>query len=139
MSTVSRNCREREQRLRGGRDDTTLPPGSRRQDPWTLRSKRGSPQYSHIMRQVLFRRASSPTELCRLQPGPGHKCCAVWRWRVPVLRAKIAAFPDVHSRRTGGRGIPALRRTPSFHSFANRRNAGRGTYPPHFSLCPMPP
>ena len=129
MSTVSRNCRKRAQRLRGGCENTTLPPGSRWQAPWTLRSKRGLPQFTHTPCVSPEMHATGPG-LVRKRPG-----CV--DWRVSVMRAKTAAFPDVRPRE-GGSG-PALRRTPTPTPTACRRDAGRETYPPHFSPLPMPP
>ena len=129
MSTVSRNCRKRAQRLRGGCENTTLPPGSRWQAPWTLRSKRGLPQFTCITRV-------SP-ELRGKGPGPVRKCPRDVDWRESVTRAKTAAFPDVRPCE-GGSG-PALRRTHLPTPTACRRDAGRETYPPHFPPLPMPP
>ena len=65
MSTVSRNCRECAQRLRGGCENTTAPPGSRSQTPWVLRPKRGLPQFTHKLQR----------DLRCWRPGPGALAC----------------------------------------------------------------
>ena len=112
MSTVSRNCWKCVQRLRGGCENTTLPPGSRMTDPRTLRSGRGFPQFTPKMGPdpVLVR--------------PDREM-----WRARALRAKTAAFSQ-----------PALRRNSKIHiALASWRDAARETYPPHFTLLPMPP
>ena len=65
MSTVSRNCRECAQRLRGGCENTTAPPGSRLQIPWVLQPKRGLPQFTHKLQR----------DLRCWRPGPGALAC----------------------------------------------------------------
>ena len=112
VSRAYLHCLTHEQRPRSVRKALTAP-GSRRSAPWTLRSKRGLPQFTHTS----------------LQPGSVRKCCAVWNWRERALQAKTAAFQGWASCRT--------------HSFftptACRRQARTGTVPPFSPLTPMPP
>ena len=132
MSTVSRNCRECAQRLRGGCENTTAPPGSRCQTPWVLRPKRGLPQFTHKLQR----------DLRCWRPGPGALACRpTWIGESLSCGRKSLRFLKLRLRLAkagGGRSDPASCRTPFPHSFASRRDAGRETYPPHFSSgCQM--
>ena len=137
MSTVSRNCRECAQRLRGGCENTTAPPGSRLQIPWVLRPKRGLPQFTHKLQR----------DLRCWRPGPGALACRpTWigeslsRGPKPLrFLYATARFPASPRGKAGVCG-PASCRTSSPHFLASWRDAGRETYPPHLSpACPMPP
>ena len=111
MSRTCLCCQKHDQRPRSVREVLT-DPGSRMQAPWILRSRRGSPQFTPKM--------GPDTVLVR----PDREM-----WRARALRAKAAAFSQ-----------PALRRNSKIHiALASWRDAGRETYPPHFTLLPMPP
>ena len=129
MSTVSRNCWKCVQRLRGGCENTTLPPGSRMTDPRTLRSGRGFPQFTPKLQRILIVQGFALAGMGCLGPDPVLVRPDREMWRARALRAKAAAFSQ-----------PALRRNSKIHiALASWRDAGRETYPPHFTLLPMPP
>ena len=139
MSTVSRNCWECVQRLRGGCENTTLPPGSRMTDPRTLRSGRGFPQFTPKLQRILIVQGFALAGMGCLGPDPVLVRPDREMWRARALRAKTAAFPEATAR-FGGRGDLALRRKSTLSKLlASWRDAGRETYPPHFTLLPMPP
>lgn len=147
MSVVSLHCQNRVQRLRGGRADTTPPPGSRSPAPWILRSKRGLPQYTHANLPPLPRaRAQTPGGTGGLRPGFSALACrSAWTWRERDLQAKIAAFPGATAARLSPSGEVrrrgrALRPTPPFPLHACRCGARTETVPPPFlPRSPMPP
>ncbi len=105
VSRACPHCQKHAQRLRSVSRALT-DPGSRKQAPWVLWPRRGSPQYSHTRR-----------------PGSNAlECRRPWSWRVQALQAKTAAFfsKEATARlspapKSAGsvRGGLALRRTPS--------------------------
>ena len=96
MSTVSRNCRECAQRLRGGCENTTAPPGSRWQTPWVLRPKRGLPQFTHKLQRA--------TRCWR--PGPGALACRpTWIGESLSCGRKSLRFPKLRSNPATAGGV----------------------------------
>jgi len=130
VSKVSQHCRTCAQRLRREGHDTPSLPGSRKRAPWILRSKRGSPQFTH--EEHCSGRSGLRAPVRRLS----------WNWRVLALRAKTAAFPHATARCSpegGGVHGAASCRTPHPLPTACRHDAARETYPPAVPLLPMPP
>ena len=137
MSRAYLHCLTHEQRPRG-MDKASISPGSRRSAPWTLRSKRGLPQFTHTPRSTL--------EECATGPGSVRKCPGCVDWRVRALRAKTAAFLDATARcsalphgKAGVSGRAYRRIQYLLFTTACRRQARTGTVPPFSPLIPKPP
>ena len=141
MSTVSRNCQNRAQRLRGECENTASPPGSRWTDPWVLRPKRGFPQFTPKLQRILIVQGFALAGMGCLGPDasvlerPDREM-----WRARVMRAKTAASclkkPGGSLRASAG--WTASCRT-LFPLYKRWREAGRETYPPSFPSALMHP
>ena len=137
MSRAYLHCLTHEQRPRSVSKALTAP-GSRRSAPWTLRSKRGLPQFTHTP-------CVSP-EAHATGPGSVRKCPGCVDWRVRALRAKTAAFLDATARcsalphgKAGVSGRAYRRIQYLLFTTACRRQARTGTVPPFSPLIPKPP
>jgi hypothetical protein len=124
MSTVSRNCRIRLQRLRGLVDDTTMSPESWGPAPGVIR---------HLLPSCCSnprRRLWDAVRLCECEPlsDAGAKCAGISG--LTEIPAKIAAFL-----------VLALSHITRFFQIyrCNRLEARTGAFPPFFYKLPMPP